>query len=339
MRTTGRRLAMCAALALVLIGFMVTGPALAGSPLDLVSDDGSVIPAAAVEAMATGEGAGSQPFRGTGVMTEEMRQAAALGFVPTREEIAGLPPVSAGVGIESVLGADTRTRLYTSPASTAYPASATALITFTGGYCTGWFYGPKVVATAGHCVHSGGTSGAWKTNVKVYPAYNAGAAPYGSYPSIGLYSVSGWTDDPGSGNELYDFGVIRIGTDAGTTVGWYGLLSYSSATSYVGLPSIVMGYPDDKTPKKSMWESADKVWRTLSPPARQVFYRNDTYAGQSGAAIWYDRPTGSTYCTGVCAYGIHAYGLHGSSPHKVYNHGVGLVTDVYNRLIQVRNLN
>ncbi|HEY0698974.1 MAG TPA: hypothetical protein VGD43_14330, partial [Micromonospora sp.] len=90
-------------------------------------------------------------------------------------------------GTQSIIGADERYRI--NP-TTGYPYRAVALITFSGGRCTGWLYGPDVVGTAGHCVHSGGSGGSWKTNVVVYPGYNgSGGAPYGSCTAKSLHSV------------------------------------------------------------------------------------------------------------------------------------------------------
>src|SRR4051794_26794611 len=51
-----------------------------------------------------------QPFTGTG-KTSEIAPSALLS--PRSQDIRGLPPVSSGVGTESVIGADTRIRTYT----------------------------------------------------------------------------------------------------------------------------------------------------------------------------------------------------------------------------------
>ena len=158
--------------------------------------------------------------------------------------------MSSGVGVESVLGTDTRFRVYTN----SYPAQAIALITFDGGYCTGTFYGPNVLLTAGHCVHSGGKNGQWRANVKVWPAYNAGIAPFGVFGAKWIASVFGWTLN---GDERYDYGVIKLHFNVGNWVGWYG--TWWQAASLKGETSIIAGYPSDKFPAKSMWISADEV--------------------------------------------------------------------------------
>jgi glutamyl endopeptidase len=265
------------------------------------------------------------PFAGTGNLPQSV-EGARNPWEPSAEEIRGLPPVSAGVGMETVLGLDTRQRLYT----TLYPTRATALVTFTGGYCTGWFYGPNVVATAGHCVHSGGSRGSWRTNVRVYPGYDAGFAPYGGHAAKWVASVVGWVVN---GDERYDYGVIKLSTNVGSVVGWYGF--WWQTGGLTGQTSIIQGYPGDKSPTQSQWISVGEVKVTQ---ARQVFYDNDTAGGMSGSAVWNDRPIGSPGCqNGPCAYGIHAYGLHGLFPHSNYNHGTRIVQAVFNNLINWRN--
>jgi glutamyl endopeptidase len=262
---------------------------------------------------------------GTGTLGQEMSGISTGGW-PSNDSIRGLPPATGGMGVETVIGTDTRLRTYT----TTYPARAIALITFDGGYCTGWFYGPNVVGTAGHCVHSGGAGGTWHTNVRVWPGYNAGSAPYGSFPARWTASVTGWTQNR---DETYDYGVVKLGTNVGNTVGWFGYF-WQTAT-LTGLPSIIDGYPDDKSPAKSQWATADIVRTTHE---RQVFYKDDTFGGQSGSAVWQDRPAGSVGCAnGPCVYAIHAYGLHGIAPHSDHNHGTRITQGVSTNLTNWKN--
>jgi glutamyl endopeptidase len=163
----------------------------------------------------------------------------------------------------------------------------------------------------------------------VWPGYNAGGAPYGSYPAKWTASVTGWTT---SGDERYDYGVIKLSTNVGNTVGWFGI--WWQAASLNGLTSVIAGYPGDKLPEKSMWIAADEVRATQE---RQVFYKDDTFGGQSGSPVWQDRPPGSSFCTGACVMAIHAYGLHGSAPHADNNHGTRLTETVITNLVNWRN--
>jgi glutamyl endopeptidase len=236
--------------------------------------------------------------------------------VPDIRAMLKLKSVDAPVGKESIIGPDTRIRTYT----TYYPARAVALITFSGGRCTGWFIGPNTIATAGHCVHSGGANGSWYSSYKIYPGYDQTTAPYGSCTAKSLSSVTGWTQ---SGSESYDYGAIKLNCTVGNTVGWFGLLSTpNSLTNY---PAIISGYPGDKPLQQ--WWSSDTVRVTET---YQLFYPNDTIGGMSGSPVWYDR-------NGPYAMAIHAYGLHGSSPHSAYNHGTRITQAVYNNLVAWKN--
>ncbi len=272
----------------------------------------------------------TDPFRGSGSLSAADRAESLRGFLPSAGELGGLPPLLGGPDAESIIGVDTRMRVAdTRP----FPARATALITFDGGgWCTGWFYRPNVVATAGQCVHTGGSKGVWRRNVRVWPGYDAGAAPYGSYPAKWTAAVLGWTRDA---NERYDYGVIKLYSNVGNTVGWYGLWWQNGSLNDTGAE--LMGYPGDKSPRQSMWVAGDKV-RVTS--AEQLFYFTD--AVQSGGAVWTDdRPAGSSVCGGgPCAFAIHTLGPHpGPAPHNTHNHGTRITYPVYiNLLIWSLNL-
>ncbi len=301
-----------------LLSLALAPAAFALNPSTPVSSDGAELAAGPLpEGMVA-----ARPFAGTGRITPELL-AARAELALSYDEIKALAPATAGVGIESVLGSDTRVRAYTN----TYPARATALITFTGGYCTGFFIGTNTVATAGHCVHSG-RGGAWRRNVRVYPGYNAGSAPYGSYPSTRLYSVTGWTV---RGNESFDYGAVKINSTVGNTVGWYGYLWQTPSLN--NTPAIILGYAGDKSPARSAWMSADKV---LFTGTEQVFYRNDSFGGQSGSAVWFDQYSGATGSIGPYAYAIHGYGVHGVYPHTL-NHGKRITQAAFTNLTNWRN--
>jgi len=258
----------------------------------------------------------SPAFKGTGKINSQ--ESGASTAAPDVKELMALKPVTAEVGTESIIGPDTRIRTYT----TYYPARAVALITFSGGRCTGWFIGKDTVVTAGHCVHSGGSGGNWysRTSYKVYPGYNQNTAPYGYCTAKRLHSVTGWTQ---SDSENYDYGAVKLNCTVGNTVGWFGFFwQTASLTNY---PAIVSGYPGDKPLQQ--WWSSDTIRYTGT---YQLFYRNDSIGGMSGSPVWYDR-------NGPYAMAIHAYGLHGSSPHNAYNHGTRITQGVFNNLIAWRN--
>jgi glutamyl endopeptidase len=305
--------------------------AVRANPLEqAVADDGSqlvILQPQGAEVMR------AEPFKGTGVRTPEA--LIAEGVIPEQpsiEAIRGLKPLAGGAGIESVIGSDTRIRTYT----TYYPARATVLITNTtdGFFCTGFLIGSNTVATAGHCVHTGGTSGHWYTRAgyKVYPGKNYSSSPYGYCTAKTLYSVNGWTR---SKNEEYDYAAIKLNCTVGNTVGWFGF--YWQSTSLTNHPSIVPGYPGDKTGSLAytQWWGSDTIRYTTF---NQLFYNNDTYGGMSGSPVWEDK-LGSPLpdSDGPYAMAIHGYGVHGAYPHNSFNHGRRINQAAYNNYITWKN--
>lgn len=214
------------------------------------------------------------------------------------------PPYATDVAPESVVGSDRRFRIY--PQESGYPYRAVGLLTFTQGSgsftCTGWLISANTVATAGHCVHSGGSGGVWSTNVKFYPARNGASSPYGSCTGTRLHSVSGWTS---SANDEYDYGAVRLNCSIGTSTGWLG--RWWTTASQVNLPIVIVGYPGDK-PSSTQWGGAGRV--ALSE-TRKTRYAIDTAGGQSGAPVI--QADGSGVCEGDCGIAIHAYAASGGN--------------------------
>jgi glutamyl endopeptidase len=233
---------------------------------------------------------------------------------------ARLEGVSAPIGRESVIGADTRTLV--SP-TTDYPARATVLITFSAGRCTGWLINANTVVTAGHCVHPGDNTAFYPTSsYQIYPGYTGSAAPYGSCTAKWLASVQGWTRN---GDDQFDYGAIKLNCSIGNTTGYYGF--FWTSASLTGLPTLINGYPGDKP--LTQWRSSDLV-RLVHD--RRVFYQNDTTGGMSGSPVYYIR----SGC-GTCAMAIHAYGVYGSPPFSTNNHGTRITKDVFDNLTAWRN--
>lgn len=231
--------------------------------------------------------------------------------------LSRLEPTTAPQSRESIIGTDDRVRI---DDTTSFPASATALVTFDGGFCTGWVINANTVATAGHCVHTGGTNGTWRTNVVVYPGRNGVDSPYGSCSARSLYSTAGWTSDA---NDEYDYGAIKLNCSIGRSTGVYGF--FWQQASLDGLPTIINAYPGDKSSDNSyeQWQSLDEV-RVTEP--RRVFYENDTEAGMSGGPVYYNR----TGC-GICSMAIHTYGS------SDINHGTRITQAVFNNLMAWSN--
>ncbi|GIJ79286.1 glutamyl endopeptidase [Micromonospora phaseoli] len=298
-----------------------------------VADSGAVpasVAPTALSATSDAKGAGSLGRAGTG----------RAGPGGTRFDVGGralAPDAEPSVGIQSVIGTDNRVRV---DPTTVFPARAIVqVVRTTGGStwgCTGWLYGPSIVATAGHCVHPGGGANGGGGNgfyprgdFQIIPGRNGASTPYGTCTATQLLSVTGWTQ---SGNETNDYGAIRLNCTAGNTTGWFGLWWQSATLN--GTATTVSGYPCDKT-FGQQWRHAGQTVQATH--AQQVFYQNDTFGCQSGSPVYQTRATGSSFCSGQCVMAIHAYGLHGSAPHSTNNHGTRITESVFNNLITWRD--
>src|SRR3712207_1643051 len=155
-----RRLLAGLLLLIALLLASVPGAALAapgqGRPVDPhtpVASDGEAATTAPDASIVRGKGEAYSPSaEGTGALVERGRR------VTADPDVEGHP--HEGASPESVIAADGRYQI-TGP--TTYPYRAIAHITTSRGGCTGCLIGVDTVATAGHCVHSGGSGGTWAT--------------------------------------------------------------------------------------------------------------------------------------------------------------------------------
>jgi glutamyl endopeptidase len=269
-----------------------------------------------------------EPYAGPMMSGQEMEdQRMILEEYPDMHALRALKPVTGATGIETIIGEDTRMRIYT----TSYPASAVVFVSFKTpqgtGKCTGWMIGKDTVVTAGHCVH-GGKSGSWYSGHRVYPGFDHSVAPYGSYDSEWLATNIWWVEH---GNTVegkpYDYGVIKLDSDIGNTTGYFGLLCKPGKGDLLDYPLAVTGYPGDKSLEQ--WQSHDKV-RACS--RRLIFYRADSIGGMSGSPMWFDKGSRGAY-----AIGIHTYGVGGRNKQGKYNHGTRICERVIDHLRYWKN--
>jgi V8-like Glu-specific endopeptidase len=159
--------------------------------------------------------------------------------------------------------------------------------------CTGTLVGPYHVLTAGHCVHSGGTSGDWFKNWKFCPGQvDATSCPYGWITGSFAWSVYGWTHDD---DYDYDYGMIILSKSA--NVGWlsFGYSSLISESWYF----YSHGYPGDK-PSGTQWETSCNPSDVNSQSIDDESC--DIYFGQSGSGMYSFNYNGNRVIFGIVSH-------------------------------------
>lgn len=159
---------------------------------------------------------------------------------------------------------------------------------------TGFFIGPRTVATAGHCVFLR-DNGGWAREIKVSPARDGSSTPYGTVGSSNLRSVRGWVVGR---KRAYDYGAIILPRSfRQPAIGAFGFAAYPDAMLRQGKLNTA-GYPGDK-PSGTMWYHG-RVAKSVA--ARVITYDTDTAGGQSGSPVWQRRGNTRT------VVGVHTNG-------------------------------
>jgi len=224
---------------------------------------------------------------GTGLVPE-----GSAGVVAERN----IPPIES-LHPESVIGPDGRVKINV---TTNNPNRKIVymIMTFPSAAqytCTGWFIGSNDVATAAHCLYDP-TEGGYVTSIIAYPGSNGVTAPFGSTTMNGTnrWVAPGWITN---GNPPNDYGVFQTSTNMGDIVGWFGF-AWQTSNVFLGTYT-VRGHPGDK-PAGEMWSMSGKI---TNASGSRLWYRMDTFGGQSGSPVY--RTINNVCCY---AFGIHTYG-------------------------------
>jgi len=275
-----------------------------------VRSDGGVTP---VEQASTSVSPG---FRGA--VGEAGASAARVAPAEFARELA-LQGVTGPKGAEVIIGTDNRIKV--NP-TTVYPYRAIALITFTGGRCSGWLIGSNTVVTAGHCLTLG--IRAWRPvgSFRIYAGRNGNSIPYPVCTARWLATNTTWWNTQA---DDYDYGAIKLNCTVGNTVGWFGF--FWTPRSLVDFVSFNSSYPGDKN--LTQWRHTDYI---RVEDARRLFYQNDTQPGSSGSPIY-------TYWRTCfpCGAAVHAYGTYNGPPSGTHNHGTRITQSVFNLLNSWKN--
>src|SRR6185295_349187 len=109
----------------------------------------------------------------------------------------------------------TSARLVPAAADLAYPYSTVGKLFFTipghgDFYCSAAVLRPRVVLTAGQCIHSGTSNPGFFTNFRFVPAYRSGAAPFGTWTWNFVTVNTTWSQGGGSLPNAADYGMIEV---------------------------------------------------------------------------------------------------------------------------------
>lgn len=197
--------------------------------------------------------AGKRPTASAqGLMTRRQISAAALAAARATGAAADdevTTPQAVGTGGIHF----TSTRTYPRAQDWAYPSSTVGKLFFrdAAGYsyiCSGAMIKPGVVATAGHCVHSG-KPGGWYNSFVFVPGYSRVGStetrPFGTWSNwVNVRTSSSWANGGGTVPNVGDWALIVFGTNsAGYRIGDYtGTMGYTYP-AMIGRHVSVLGYP------------------------------------------------------------------------------------------------
>ncbi|MBN1591183.1 MAG: tandem-95 repeat protein [Pirellulales bacterium] len=139
------------------------------------------------------------------------------------------------------------------------------------------------VLTAGHCVYDYGGTG-WADSIRVVPAFENGAKPFGQAYSAQLHSWTGWTN---SGDYDHDIGVIDLDRPVGALTSWYGYGYNDSETFFLSNTFHNPGYPAESPYNGQYMYYWYGDFDYFIPFSNQVGITSQGYGGQSGSGAYY----------------------------------------------------
>lgn len=184
-------------------------------------------------------------------------------------------------------------RLIPQSARMTYPYRTTGKMFFkdpSGGnwVCTAAVIAKRLVATAGHCVHTGSNGDAGYHNTIVFvPAYEGGStnqAPYGTWAATWVKTTQAWATSGGSVPNRGDFAIFEVADQEfdgvmksiGSRVGWLGYKTNSILPNHIKM----IGYPGALDSGQIMHQV--DTGNGSSAASSTVFYGSDLTQGASG---------------------------------------------------------
>jgi V8-like Glu-specific endopeptidase len=202
--------------------------------------------------------------------------------VRIQPEASGVEPQAAGTSG----GHYTSARVNPPALETIYPNRTVGKLFFTkntGGdfVCSASVLRPRIVLTAGHCVHagSGGTAG-FHRNFLFVPAFRDGAAPLGTFTPRRVSTTSQWLASNGLVPNAADFGMMEMNdrgtTRIGTLTGFLGFRTLGLLPNH----TTKLGYPLNLDGGQKMQAVTSQSLRAASP--NSVEYGSNARGGSSG---------------------------------------------------------
>lgn len=173
-------------------------------------------------------------------------------------------------------------------ADRAYPYITVGKLFFSIGntpyVCSASVIQHRIVATAGHCVHSGTSSG-FHSNWVFVPAFRDGTAPLLSWTWRAATVTGTWATGGGTVPNAADYAMIEFADQPlgnnravalGDLTGWLGWQTLSLAANHTSK----LGYPCNLDSCQKMQNVTSNAFRTTAP--NNVEYGSDALGGSSG---------------------------------------------------------
>jgi len=188
--------------------------------------------------------------------------------------------------------------------------------------CSASVLRPRILLTAGHCVHSGKGANGFFDNFRFVPAFDNGNAPYGSWNWAFVWTTNTWINGGATFPNAADYAIIELQDRTvngnlrriGDVVGFLGFRTGGLHPNHVHM----LGYPLNLDNGQRMRQTTAASFRTTG--SNTVEYGSNMRGGSSGGP-WVQNFAGD--CTGTnCAanrlpnavVGVTSYGPVDTAP-------------------------